>query len=51
MMEIYSDVSGAQQREAVEVLQKALAESHAESHAKPNLDGLEFAQTRTNGRT
>jgi integrase len=41
-MEIYSHVSAAQQREAVEVLQRALAESHAESHAKSDLSGAEW---------
>jgi len=38
-MEIYSHVSAAQQREAVVVLQRALAESHTESHAKSDLSG------------
>jgi len=34
-MEIHSHVSAAQQREAVDVLQRAIAtEIHAESHAK-----------------
>jgi hypothetical protein len=41
-MEIYSHVSAAQQREAVEVLQRALAESHAESHAQSDLSGAEW---------
>ncbi len=41
-MEIYSHVSAAQQREAVEVLQRALAESHAESNAKSDLSGAEW---------
>ena len=40
-MEIYSHVSSAQHREAVEVLQRALAESHAESHARPDLSGAQ----------
>jgi integrase len=51
-MEIYSHVSAAQQREAVDVLQRALAaESHAESHAKPNLDGLELPRPEQMGET
>jgi len=40
-MEIYSHVSAAQQREAVDVLQQAIA---TESHASPNLDGSEWAK-------
>ena len=48
-MEIYSHVSGAQQREAVEVLQRALAESHAESHAKSNLSGAEWPRVEPMG--
>jgi integrase len=45
-MEIYSHVSAAQQREAVDVLQRAIAaESHAESHAKPDLDGQDRAKS------
>jgi hypothetical protein len=48
-MENYSHVSGAQQREAVEVLQRALAESHAESHAKSNLSGAEWPRVEQMG--
>jgi hypothetical protein len=45
-MEIYSHVSAAQQREAVDVLQRAIAtESHAESHATPDSGGEEWAKT------
>ena len=41
-MEIYSHVSAAQQREAVEVLQQAIAaESHDESHATVDSNGDE----------
>jgi site-specific recombinase XerD len=50
-MEIYSHVSAAQQREAVEVLQRALAESHAESHAKSNLSGSEWPRVEQIGET
>lgn len=50
-MEIYSHVSSAQQREAVDVLQRALTESHAESHAKPNLDGQEWPRPEQMGET
>jgi len=50
-MEIYSHVSAAQQREAVDVLQHAIAaKSHAESHASPNLDGSEWAKAAKTGR-
>jgi hypothetical protein len=38
-MEIYSHGSAAQQREAVEVLQRTLAESHFESHLGPDSGG------------
>jgi hypothetical protein len=45
-MEICSHVGAAQQREAVDVLQRALAaESHAESHATPDSGGEEWART------
>jgi integrase len=46
-MEIYSHVSAAQQREAVEVLQRAVAETHSESHL-----GARFGRPRLgqNGR-
>ena len=47
-MEIYSHVSAAQQREAVDVLQQAIA---TESHASPNLDGSEWAKEARTGRT
>jgi integrase len=47
-MEIYSHVSAAQQREAVEVLQRALAESHIESHPTPDLGGQDWAQSGRN---
>jgi hypothetical protein len=43
-MEIYSHVSAAQQREAVEVLQRALAESHFESHLGPDSGGQDWAE-------
>ena len=48
-MEIYSHVSAAQQREAVEVLQRALAESHSESHLGPDLDGQDGARAAETG--
>jgi integrase len=48
-MEIYSHVSAAQQREAVEVLQRALAESHAESHAKSNSSSAELPRVEQMG--
>ena len=45
-MEIYSHVSAAQQREAVNALEQAIAaESHTESHANPVQDGEEWART------
>jgi hypothetical protein len=45
-MEIYGHVSAAQQREAAEALERAIAaESHAESHARPNQGGPEWAGT------
>src|SRR2546426_3130029 len=51
-MEIYSHVSAAQQREAVDVLQQAIAtESHAESHASPVLGGQEWPKAATTRRT
>jgi len=50
-MEIYSHVSAAQQREAVEVLQRALAESHAESHAKSDLSGAEWLRVEQTGQS
>jgi integrase len=51
-MEIYSHVSAAQQREAVDVLQRAIAaESHAESHAMPDLSGPERPEAAASGRT
>ncbi len=51
-MEIYSHVSAAQQREAVDVLQQAIAtESHAESHASPDLGGPEWPKAATSGRS
>jgi len=49
-MEIYSHVSAAQQREAVEVLQRALAESHFESHLGPNSGGQDGARTAETGQ-
>ncbi len=50
-MEIYSHVSSAQQREAVEALQRALVESHAESHAKSILSGAEWRRVEQMGET
>jgi hypothetical protein len=51
-MEIYSHVSAAQQREAVGVLQRAIAaESHAESRAKPDLDGPDLTKAAKSGRS
>lgn len=49
-MEIYSHVSAAQQREAVEVLQRALAESHSESHLGPDLGGQDGARAAETGQ-
>jgi hypothetical protein len=49
-MEIYSHVSAAQQREAVEVLQRALAESHFESHLGPNSGGQDWAKAAETGQ-
>jgi integrase len=49
-MEIYSHVSAAQQREAVEVLQRALAESHIESHGEPDLGGQDWAKAAETGQ-
>jgi hypothetical protein len=43
-MEIYSQVSAAQQREAVGVFQGALAESHSESHLGPDWGGQDWAR-------
>ena len=40
-MEIYSHVSAAQQREAVDILQRALT---TESHANPDSSGEEWAK-------
>ena len=48
--EIYSHVSAAQQREAVEVLQRALAESHSESHLGPDSGGQDGARTAETGQ-
>jgi integrase len=48
-MEIHSHVSAAQQREAVDVLQRALTESHTESHEAES-GWPRVAQTRTDGR-
>jgi integrase len=50
-MEIYSHVSAAQQREAVEVLQRALAESHFESHLGPDLSGQDLARAARTGQS
>ncbi len=50
-MEIYSHVSAAQQREAVEVLQRALAESHSESHLGPGLGGQDWARAAETGQS
>ncbi len=50
-MEIYSHVSAAQQREAVEVLQRALAESHVESHLGPDSGGQDWAKTAETGQS
>ncbi len=47
-MEIYSHVSAAQQREAMEVLQRALAESHFESHLGPDSGGQDWAKAANN---
>jgi hypothetical protein len=49
-MEIYSHVSAAQQREAVEVLQRALAESHFESHLGPDSGGQDWAKAAETGQ-
>ncbi len=49
-MEIYSHVSAAQQREAVEVLQRALAESHSESHLGPDSGGQDWAKAAETGQ-
>jgi hypothetical protein len=49
-MEIYSHVSAAQQREAVEVLQRALAESHLESHLGPDSGGQDWAKAAETGQ-
>jgi integrase len=49
-MEIYTHVSAAQQREAVEVLQRALAESHFESHLGPDLGGQDWAKAAETGQ-
>jgi integrase-like protein len=49
-MEIYSHVSAAQQREAVEVLQRALAESHFERHLGPDSGGQDWAKAAETGR-
>jgi integrase len=47
-MEIDSHVSAAQQREAVDVLQRAIAtESHAERHARPDSGGPEWPRAAT----
>jgi hypothetical protein len=48
-VEIYSHVSAAQQREAIEVLQRALVESHAESHAKSGSSGAESPRVEQMG--
>jgi len=45
-MEIYSHVSAAQQREAVEVLQRALAESHL----GPDSGGQDWAKAAETGQ-
>jgi hypothetical protein len=49
-MEIYSHVSAAQQREAVEVLQRALAESHSESHLAADSRGQDWARAAETGQ-
>jgi integrase len=47
-MEIYSHLSAAQQREALDVLQRAIT---AESHANPDLDGPERTKPAKTGRS
>jgi integrase len=49
-MEIYSHVSAAQQRDAVEVLQRALAESHSESHLGSDSGGQDWAKAAETGQ-
>jgi hypothetical protein len=49
-MEINSQVSAAQQREAVGVIQRALAESHSESHLGPDWGGQEWARAAETGQ-
>jgi hypothetical protein len=49
-MEIYSHVSAAQQREAVEALQRALAESHFESHLGPDSGGQDLPRAAETGQ-
>jgi len=49
-MEIYSHVSAAQLREAVEVLQRALAESQPESHIGPDSGGQDGGRAAETGQ-
>jgi hypothetical protein len=48
--EIYSLVSAARQCEAVDVLQRALAESHLESHLGPDSGGQDLARVAETGQ-